>query len=141
MWATTRRKKLLTNQYNLRLKWKQPENKPINQVIVIIFLLNCVPVLQIIFHHSTYESKTPNNYSKICKLRTRMVVTKLVPKLGVKKERSSVEARMHESVSAFQSHCPNVNEQKLGKSPFQLWLIILTESKSSKPDKPSHLLI
>lgn len=55
-----------------------------------------------------------------CKLGTGMVVTKLVPKLGVKKERSSMEASMHGSVSAFQSHCPNVNKQKMGKTSLQL---------------------
>lgn len=48
-----------------------------------------------------------------------MAVTNLVTKSGEKKERSSMEEIMFESVYAFQSYCPNLIEQKLGKTFFK----------------------
>lgn len=88
MCATTRRKKALTNQNNLRLEQKQPEPKPRNQVRLIILLLNSITVLQIKSHHPGNESKTPNAYSEILKLCISMVVPKLASKPGGKIEES-----------------------------------------------------
>lgn len=87
--------------------------------MVITLLLNSIPMLLIIFHHSTFKSKTANTHSEILKICIRMAVTNLVPKSGEKKERSSMEEIMFESVYAFQSYCPNLIEQKLGKTFFR----------------------
>lgn len=47
------------------LKQKQSETKTRNQVIVITLLLNCIPILQITFHHLTQIQNSKYIFSNI----------------------------------------------------------------------------
>lgn len=140
MCATTRRKKVLINQYHLRLKQKQPEPKPRKQVIVITFLVRSIPMLRVIFHHSTYESKTPNAYSELFQLRIRMVVTKRGPK-PVGKRKGVLWKRA--CLKVFMLFSPTVKtwmNENWANLYLDFSLLFLLNPRIPKIDKPSFLL-